>query len=533
MNFTFCSFCNKLSYLFGKYLNRKSESQEEDNRLSPKVIEQIKGFNRLNLTSEQQLLIEELIPKQELRKKYRDYGLCQECWQINNRREWCEVCNAKHFQKDFKNWTSGNPEIDKFIRNQQLKANRGDQILEWIPYNKIIDVEYLAQGGFSKVYKAKWTDGNILNWNINESKWNRHDNKKYGIQEVVLKILDNSQSMDANFLQETMYHKLLDFGQIAQCYGISQDPKTKNYIMVMKYFPNGNLRQYLKDNYNKLNFWNELGQLLNIARGLNQIHQQGLTHRDLHIGNVLNNGPTSYITDLGLCRPINEKDKEKVYGVLPYIAPEVLRREPYTSASDVYSFGMIMYETFSKIPPYVVYDIKESYYKEMPHDGSLAIAICQGLRPNLNGVEIPQMCKDLINECWDAEPNKRPTASKLEDILGDWFSEVFDEPEDAQSTEFYQQYKEIEKKKSNYNLNSIFYQDYAKTTHASRLLEFKDLPEPQNSQEVNKEFYSQSSNFWGESEALTDNEEKKFSVEQQAQIIQKEPFGTPSSSKPK
>jgi len=62
------------------------------------------------------------------------------------------------FQQDFFNWTSGNKFIDKFIQEPQLNAKVTNQILEWIPYNKFKNIEYLDKGGFSVVYKAIWLD---------------------------------------------------------------------------------------------------------------------------------------------------------------------------------------------------------------------------------------------------------------------------------------------------------------------------------------------------------------------------------------
>src|SRR5438034_10356588 len=50
--------------------------------------------------------------------------------------------------------------------------------------------------------------------------------------------------------------------------------------------------------------------------------------------------PISYISDFGLSGPANEqKSDDKIYGVLPYMAPEILNGEAYTSSSDIYSFG--------------------------------------------------------------------------------------------------------------------------------------------------------------------------------------------------
>ncbi|CAB5200468.1 unnamed protein product [Rhizophagus irregularis] len=45
-----------------------------------------------------------------------------------------------------------------------------------------------------------------------------------------------------------------------------------------------------------------------------------------------------HISDMGLCGEVSNKDETKIYGVMPYVAPEVLRGKPYTQAADIYSF---------------------------------------------------------------------------------------------------------------------------------------------------------------------------------------------------
>ena len=86
--------------------------------------------------------------------------------------------------------------------------------------------------------------------------------------------------------------------------------------------------------------WQEKLQLLKkIILGLKIIHESDLVHCDLHDGNILISNNEAYIIDLGLCRPISKLHNSKdIYGVLPYMAPEVLRGKPYTPASDIYSF---------------------------------------------------------------------------------------------------------------------------------------------------------------------------------------------------
>ncbi|RGB26479.1 kinase-like domain-containing protein, partial [Rhizophagus diaphanus] len=99
-------------------------------------------------------------------------------------------------------------------------------------------------------------------------------------------------------------------------------------------------------------------------------------HKDFHSGNILEGG-SFYVSDLGMCQPANNKnksDKKKgVYGVLPYMAPEVLRGYQYTKASDIYSFGIIMNEYLSEEIP----------FNDIPHDHILAVKICEGLRPKI------------------------------------------------------------------------------------------------------------------------------------------------------
>src|SRR5918911_706521 len=156
--------------------------------------------------------------------------------------------------------------------------------------------------------------------------------------------------------------------------------------------------------------------LFRIAYGLSKIHNEGLIHHDFHGGNILCDDTDSYITDLGLCKSANEKishGDKKIYGVLPYVAPEVLRGKKYTQASDIYGFGIITYEVCTGLPP----------YHDIAHDEFLAIKICQGLRPK-SDYKIPQLILDIISQCWDADPSKRPKADKLEELLYNLYRNV-------------------------------------------------------------------------------------------------------------
>ncbi|RIB25095.1 kinase-like domain-containing protein [Gigaspora rosea] len=127
-----------------------------------------------------------------------------------------------------------------------------------------------------------------------------------------------------------------------------------------------------------------------------RIHSKEYLHRVLHPGNILlKEHYKAYITDLGLSKPFNEKEKEKhIHGVLPYIAPELFQKQPYTQASDIYSFGIIM--------------IENNW-------------ICNGLRPKF-GPGIPDCYIELAYQCMNSDQKKRPTSNKIILKLNEWLN---------------------------------------------------------------------------------------------------------------
>jgi hypothetical protein len=121
---------------------------------------------------------------------------------LNMKCEKCKkICDTKRFQQNFKNWTSGNNNIDKFIQDTQLSYHDyNNTALEWIPYDKFEDIKYIAKGGFAKVYKANWIDGPILRWDDRNENWDR----EYRNKTVVLKSLNNSKNISLEFLNEVL-----------------------------------------------------------------------------------------------------------------------------------------------------------------------------------------------------------------------------------------------------------------------------------------------------------------------------------------
>ncbi|CAB5367137.1 unnamed protein product [Rhizophagus irregularis] len=291
-------------------------------------------------------------------------------------------------------WTSGNEKIDDFIQERQLKINN---------YN---DIE-IGKGGFATVYSANWRDG-PLEYDADKKicKWNPN-----GV--IALKCLHDSQNISNKFLNEVKKYSINKKSNILNIYGISQNPDTKEYIMVLQYAKEGNLNHWINKNYEYFNWRDKLSSLLNIINGLKEIHQKNIVHRDFHTGNILFlNKVYSFsnfisISDMGLCGEVGNIDETKIYGVMPYVAPEVLRRRPYTQESDIYSFGMIMYFVATERQPFY----------NRAHDHQLALDICKGVKPEINEPEVPKCYIDLMKKCLDINPSSRPNIFEVNESI--------------------------------------------------------------------------------------------------------------------
>ncbi|RHZ79133.1 hypothetical protein Glove_151g123 [Diversispora epigaea] len=417
--------------------------------------------------------------------------ICSKCNQEYNG-NWCKPCNSKNFQNDFNNWTSGNDKIDKLIQDAQLNANHYGEVIEWIPYDRFKDVKQVGRGGFGTIHYARWIDGDIRKWDIENQQWKRY-NKDVGV-EAALKKFDNFVNFN-DVLNEMEIHLKTTEVASTRFYGITQDPETHSYMMVLRYAKDGNLREYLKINFNNINWFQKLQNLLNLSLRLKNIHELDIVHQDFHPGNILSSNFKSYdvmISDFGLSKLIGENqnnpEKKNIFGVLPYIAPEVLSGdEEYTKAADVYSFGIIAYEIITGFPP----------YPDIPHDRDLAMKICNGLRPKIP-FHTSKLITRMIMRCWDARVTHRPTFKELSDELRKyyWDYHYYLMEGKNKDSEIVIQIKKAEEFSANQESTNttitttptpLNYQTHPQAIYTSRLLNFSKLPKPKNEEKFESE----------------------------------------------
>src|SRR5437764_602578 len=91
-------------------------------------------------------------------KREEEFGKCPICNRYNTSDSWCQSCDPQLLTEG---WTSGNKTIDKLIKNTQLKVTEYDNsyYLQWIPYDKLKDIEKIDESHFATIYHAIWING--------------------------------------------------------------------------------------------------------------------------------------------------------------------------------------------------------------------------------------------------------------------------------------------------------------------------------------------------------------------------------------
>ncbi|RIB30083.1 kinase-like domain-containing protein [Gigaspora rosea] len=324
------------------------------------------------------------------------------------------------FKKIDKKWTSGNKELDDLIKELQLKAKYKDKVMEWIPYDRLENIQKIDEGTFDTIYSAIWLDGKRI--------YLKKNNKLILSRKKCKVTLKEPNKL----FHKGIFEKFKTFAEFGnqknffEVYGITRHPETEQYMIVCQY-ANGNLREYLDANFKKLTWEDKLKLLFSVAYNLSLIHNMGYVHKNLQSENIYVNtnvtNTTAYIFDFWWCNKIEDDNtvdddiQEVLNYVFDYAAPEILSlSSEFTTAADIYSFGVILTEASKGIRPYSDLDVGKT---------KLALMIAKrGLRPEF-GEGTPKPYINLAKQCMDANPEKRPSAEKICQILFNWYR-IFD-----------------------------------------------------------------------------------------------------------
>src|SRR6266480_5776276 len=106
-------------------------------------------------------------PTQTIIKKQKKRIHCSECNKkrtpLDESHQICHVCYKT--KAVYKQKPSGNKIIDDFIKHTQTNYVKTEGKMEFVPHDQFKNIEFIAEGGFSKIYKATWTDGPVGNYN--------------------------------------------------------------------------------------------------------------------------------------------------------------------------------------------------------------------------------------------------------------------------------------------------------------------------------------------------------------------------------
>lgn len=261
----------------------------------------------------------------------------------------------------------------------------------------------IGTGSFSEVFKGRWNGAPVA------------------IKRFLYVDVDAQREILDDFLKETALMSALHHPNIVKFYGAAK--QHPHLYIVSEFCERGSLQAILRDKSVPLSNRKLLGMAVDISRGMTYLHgsEPPIIHRDLKTGNLLvDRNWRIKVADFGLSRVADRSRRMTLCGTAETCAPEVLSKGgTYSEKADVYSFGIVLWEMFSRKPLYPDLTFFELSEQVVEND----------LRPNVSELppNVPPDIIAIMQQCWQREPEKRPPFSalrkQLEDILAKYQQE--------------------------------------------------------------------------------------------------------------
>eukprot|EP01119_Soliformovum_irregulare_P014085 TRINITY_DN3814_c0_g1_i5.p1 TRINITY_DN3814_c0_g1~~TRINITY_DN3814_c0_g1_i5.p1 ORF type:complete len:444 (-),score=96.22 TRINITY_DN3814_c0_g1_i5:82-1413(-) len=260
-----------------------------------------------------------------------------------------------------------------------------------INFEELTLTQELGRGAFGIVYRGKW---------------------RY--QDVAVKLLLNQNMTDKELeefrAESQLMMNLRPHRNVVPLLGICT---TQRLCIITDYIEAGSLERLIRSPY--LITWRMVLSISKgIVAGMYHLHQEKILHRDLAARNILlrsNYEPS--IADFGLSKKIilqqskdlKTNEENGFRGPYKWMAPESLSKFEFTIKSDAFSFGVVLWEIISRQEPFPQYDIYEA-----------ARAVIGGER-----LVLPPNCPtkfgQIMQWCWEADPDMRPDFAQISDRL--------------------------------------------------------------------------------------------------------------------
>ncbi|XP_029469505.1 tyrosine-protein kinase JAK2 isoform X3 [Rhinatrema bivittatum] len=240
---------------------------------------------------------------------------------------------------------------------------------------------------------------------------------------AVKKLQHSSEEHLRDFEREIEILKSLQHDNIVKYKGVCYSAGRRNLRLVMEYLPYGSLRDYLQKHKERLDYKKLLQYSYQICKGMEYLTIKRYIHRDLATRNILvENENRVKIGDFGLTKVLPQdkeyyKVKEPGESPIFWYAPESLTESKFSVASDIWSFGVVLYELFtysekSKSPP-------SEFMRMIGNDkqGQMIVFHLIELLKNNGRLPKPDGCPDeiysIMSECWNNNINLRPSFKDL------------------------------------------------------------------------------------------------------------------------